>query len=161
MMPGIRFLGRDAFLHSHGHMLIKILGLIPVADASGPTTDQGTMLRYLGEMVWFPAGALHPDIHWEQIDNTHVRATITCEGQSASGVFTISPEGRFVEFTAKRYYDQGGSSTLEDWLITVRPDGYGTLNGYTIPVALDVTWQLAQGDFTWMNLEIDSLEIAE
>ena len=69
----ISFLGRDAFLQGQGHMLIKILGWIPVADASGPTTDQGTMLRYLGETVWFPAGALHPAIAWEQIDDTRAR----------------------------------------------------------------------------------------
>lgn len=161
MMPGISFLGRDAFLQGHGHMLIKILGWIPVADASGPTTDQGTMLRYLGETVWFPAGALHPAIAWEQIDDTRARATITRDGQSASGLFTFTPEGRFVRFAAKRYYDRNGSSTLEDWLITVRPDGYRTINGYTIPASLDVTWQLTDGDFTWMNLEIDSLKVVD
>lgn len=161
MMPGVNFLGRDAFLQGHGHMLIKILGLIPVADASGPTTDQGTMLRYLGETVWFPAGALHPAISWEQINDTQARATISRKGQSASGLFTFTPEGRFVRFSAKRYFDRNGSSTLEDWLITVRPDGYRTINGYTIPASLDVTWQLPDGDFTWMNLEIDSLKVVD
>ena len=35
------------------------------------------------------------------------------------------------------------------------------MNGYTIPASLDVTWQLTDGDFTWMNLEIDSLRVVD
>ena len=54
MNPLMAVVGRDKYVNGRGEMLIKILGLLPVVDARGPEMDQGTMLRYLAEMTWFP-----------------------------------------------------------------------------------------------------------
>ena len=60
--------GRDRYADGHGHMLIKLASLLTVADGAGPEIDQGTLLRYLGEIVWFPSAALRDYISWEAID---------------------------------------------------------------------------------------------
>ena len=49
-------------------MFIKAGGLITVADGTGPTFDQGTALRFLGEIIWFPSAALTRHITWQPID---------------------------------------------------------------------------------------------
>lgn len=61
-LPFLTLTGRDNYLNGHGHMLIKLLSLFKVVDASGPEIDQGTLLRYLGESVWYPSAALQPYI---------------------------------------------------------------------------------------------------
>jgi hypothetical protein len=152
--PGIHLAGRDKYEHGRGHMLIKALSLFPVADAKGKEIDQGTMLRYMAEMAWFPSSALSPYLHWEQIDSARAKATMTYEGVTASGVFTFKPNGDMESFEAQRYYDRKGGPTLETWFIQNEPDGYREFEGIRIGARSSVTWKLKDGDFTWFTLEV-------
>ncbi len=45
---------RDMYVDGKGSMLVKALSLFGVVDAQGEEIDQGAMMRYLSEMVWFP-----------------------------------------------------------------------------------------------------------
>lgn len=56
--PGLFIRGVDSFRDGRGSMQMKPLALFAVMDASGPTLDQGSALRYLQETVWFPFAAL-------------------------------------------------------------------------------------------------------
>jgi hypothetical protein len=152
--PGIHLAGRDKYENGKGHMLIKLLSLIPVADAKGTETDQGAMVRYLVEIVWFPSAALNDYIQWEQIDSTTAKATMTYGGIIASGLFKFDANGDVISFEAKRYYDRKGGATLEDWFIQIEPNGYKEFEGVRIPARSAVTWKLKEGDFTWLKLEI-------
>ena len=44
------------------------------------------------------------------------------------------------------------NATLEKWTMTAQE--YKEINGLMIPVKGEVTWNLANGDFTWAKLEI-------
>jgi hypothetical protein len=157
MNPVLKLKGRDKYERGHGHMLIKLMSLFPVVDSRGAETDQGTMLRYLGEAVWFPQFALSPWLKWEPLDSTRAKVTMNYKGVSASGIFTFSKEGDFVSFSAERYYDRKDGATLEDWLVTADPQGYKVFEGIRVPAKLSVTWQLKTGDFTWYNLEVEKI----
>jgi hypothetical protein len=80
MMPLLTLAGRDKYADGKGNMLIKVLGIMPIVDATGPETDQGAMHRYLGEMIWFPSAALEPYITWEPIDAVSAKATMSYGG---------------------------------------------------------------------------------
>ena len=72
---------RDMYLTGEGRMLIKAASLVTVADAKGKEFDQGEMVRYLSEMIWFPSafsggqrlfrggrrkvGTCHPHPSWQ------------------------------------------------------------------------------------------------
>jgi hypothetical protein len=157
MAPMVYLKGRDKYAAGRGHMLIQLLSLLPVADARGPATDQGTLLRCLGEIVWLPSAALSKYITWEEIDSTRARATMRYGDIQASGVFTFSPEGDVRSFEAQRYYDRKGGATLERWFIRIDDQSYREFNGIRIPVKCSVTWKLAGGDFTWYQLEISEV----
>lgn len=152
--PGIHLAGRDKYENGKGNMFIKILSLIPVADAKGTEIDQGAMVRYLAEIVWFPSAALNDYIQWEQIDSTTAKATMTYGGITASGLFKFDAYGNVISFEAKRYYDRKGRATLEDWFIQIEPNSYKEFEGVRIPAKSTVTWKLKEGDFTWYKLEI-------
>ncbi len=155
--PGIHLAGRDKYENGKGYMLIKLLSLITVADAKGKETDQGAMLRYLAEIVWFPSAALNDYIQWEQIDSTTAKATMSYGGITASGLFKFDANYKVVSFEAKRYYDRKGGATLEDWFIQIEPNSYKEFEGIRIPTRPTVTWKLKEGDFTWYKLEITAI----
>jgi hypothetical protein len=152
--PFTHLYGRDKYENGRGHMLIKLLSLYTVVDSKGKETDQGSMLRYLAEIVWFPSAALGSFISWEQIDSLKARATITFGGITASGIFSFNQDGDMVSFEALRYYDRKEGAALEDWLILNDKDGYKEFEGIRVPAKSTVTWKLKSGDFTWFKLEI-------
>jgi hypothetical protein len=156
--PGLHLMGRDLYRDGHGHMLIKALSLYPVADNRGATVDQGTLLRYLAEIVWFPSAALAPYIKWQPVDNHRAMATMHWGDITASGVFGFTPEGDMESFSAMRFYDRKEGATLEPWLIRVEPGAYKEFDGVRIPVRSTVTWQLREGDLTWYQVQIEDVK---
>jgi hypothetical protein len=159
--PLVHMAGRDKYFNGRGQMLIKLLSLFPVADARGPEIDQGAMVRYLAETLWFPSAALQDYITWEQTSATAARATMTYAGITASGIFTFTPQGDVISFEAKRYYDQKTGPTLETWFISIDGNSYKAFGGIRIPVKSSVTWKLPSGDFTWFKLEITAVAYNE
>jgi len=159
MMGALPIAGRDHFVAGQGRMLIKLASLFPVADAAGPEIDQGAMLRYLGEIVWFPSAALSDTISWEPIDARRARATMRFAGRSVSAVFAFDDRGRFASLTAQRYMDGGGGrdARLETWSIPATE--WRRFCGVEVPVRGTVTWKLASGDFDYYRWEILDVQI--
>lgn len=156
MNPLLKIVGRDKYVEGRGEMLIKLLGLIPVAEAQGPEIDQGTMLRFLAEMVWFPTAALSSYLSWEEVSENQARATMTYGGQSVSGVFTFTDEGYVQSFSAQRYMESNGQYSLEEWLVkAVEHKDFG---GIVIPYKAQVVWNLDTGPFHWFSCELESVE---
>jgi hypothetical protein len=157
MMRVLPIAGRDHYVAGHGRMLIKLAALFPVADATGPEIDQGAMLRYLGEIVWFPSAALSDTIVWEPIDARSARATMRFAGQSVSAVFAFDERGRFASLTGQRYMGSGPGAGLETWFIPAT--AWGKFCGVEVPVQGTVTWKLASGDFDYYRWEILDVQI--
>jgi hypothetical protein len=155
--PGIHLKGRDKYENGQGHMLIKLLSLFTVADATGSETNQGAMLRYLAEIIWFPSAAVSDYIQWEQIDTVTAEATMTFGDITASGIFNFNTNYDLISFEARRYYDRKEGATMEDWLIQADQDGYREFDGIRIPASGTVTWKLKEGDYRWLKLEIGDI----
>jgi hypothetical protein len=151
---GIYLSGRDKFENGKGHMLIKLLSLFPVADAKGNQIDQGTLVRFMAEIIWFPSAAVQDYLKWGQVDPATVKVTMTLAGISSTGLMSFDEKGDLSSFEAKRYYDRKTGATLEDWFIQIDPDGYKEFQGIRIPARSSVTWKLKEGDFTWLRLEV-------
>ena len=155
MSPLINLVGRDKFEGGKGAMTIKLLSVVPVVDAQGgEKMDQATLQRYLGEIVWFPSAALSPYITWEAVGDSAARATMTYNGTQGSGVFYFDEQGLFKKFVAMRYKD---ASDAEPTRWTVTATKTAARNGLRVPVASEVSWQLDDGDWTWLRLEIKNI----
>tara|TARA_R110002051_G_scaffold325867_1_gene432607 strand:+ start:146679 stop:147725 length:1047 start_codon:yes stop_codon:yes gene_type:complete len=153
----IKMVGRDKLYKGKGAMLIKLASLIPVVDESDhEQINSGTMLRFLGEICWFPSAALNEYITWESIDATSAKATFTMHQKSVSGIFKFAINGDLVSFEADRFYGGGKNAKLEKWLIAV--EDYKVFEGIKIPYKCHVTWKLKDGDFNWLHLEIVDLQ---
>lgn len=152
MAPLLHISGRDKYFEGKGNMLIKILSFIPVADDTGKEIDQGTLLRFLAETIWFPTAALHDYITWKEIDDLTAEATMSYKGVTASGIFSFNEKGEVIHFVAERYGDFNGGYSLETWAIPI--SDYKEFDGIKIPTKGKVTWKLDTGDYNWFNFEI-------
>ena len=154
--PFFHIAGRDRYLDGHGNMLIKIMSLLTIADASGPEIDQGTLLRYLAETIWFPTAALSDYIEWEELTSYSSKATMNYQGVCASGIFTFNDQGELVKVEAERYGDFDGEYRLENWLVEVAD--YKEFDGFVIPSRGKIIWKLKTGDFEWYHFEVEDMK---
>ncbi len=61
---------RDSYVEGRGGMRVRLAGLFPIVNASGPELDHSSAVRFLNEMMWFPSAFLRPNITWTAIDDT-------------------------------------------------------------------------------------------
>ena len=148
--------GRDRYRNGKGNMLIKGFSLIPMVNGSGPKIDQGTLLRYLGEIVWFPSAALSDYIEWTSLDSVSAQATMKYGDVLASAIFQIDGNGNVISCSAERYMGDGEKATLERWHVPSKE--WHVMSGLRIPTKGDVLWKLASGDFTYYQWEIVQIE---
>jgi Family of unknown function (DUF6544) len=135
---------RDTYQSGHGRMLIKAASLVTVANVEGEEMDQGSMMRYLSEVMWFPSAFLEDNISFQAIDAVSARVTLTDQGKTATATLFFDSAGRLTNFEARRYAIAGKSRELRTWSVPVT--AYGEFEGLTLPVRVKAVWKLAEGD---------------
>lgn len=150
MAPLVYVAGRDKYEDGHGNMLIKPLSVFTLNDARGPKIDQGTLLRYLGEIIWFPSAALSHYITWQEIDDHSALATMRYANVVASATFHFTDQNDVASITAQRFMGENGQ--LEPWTATVL--GYSIVNGIRLPARFAGSWQLNGGPYTYIKAEV-------
>lgn len=156
ILPFLKIVGRDKFFEGKGEMLIKIFSLFNVVNEKGVKMDEGTLQRFLGEIVWFPTAALSPYITWEEIDSLTAKATMDYKGTKGSGTFHFNKKGDFIRYSALRYKGNEPNAKRYKWEINVSE--YEVMNGVRIPVKMTATWKLDKGDWTWLDLEVKEIK---
>ena len=155
--PGIHLSGMDKYYEGKGRMWIQLLSLISVVDEEGPETDQGSALRFLGEIAWIPGAAVLPFIHWEEIDSTSARANFSYGDVETSGVFHFDEKGDLSGFEALRYFKEGDEFSLKNWIIEAEQGKFLEFDGFRIPSHFKVSWDLQDGRFTWLEMNLTKL----
>jgi hypothetical protein len=156
MSPIIHIKGRDKFVDGMGEMQMKMNSIINLGKETGEKMDEGTLQRYLGEMVWFPSAVLSPYVTWEEIDSLTAKATMTYQGTTGSGIFYFNKQGDFVKYSALRYKGNDPDAKRYPWVITVQD--YKTFCGIRIPSKMEATWKLDEGNWTWCKIEISEIK---
>jgi hypothetical protein len=152
--PLVWVAGRDQYRSGEGSIEMRVLSLIPVARTSGGGLNQGALLRFLGEVQWFPAAALADYIAWELVDAHAARATMTYGGVVAAMVFRFDDEGRLVESTAVRYNDSRKRN--ESW--TNRNDSEQEFGGIRMPASGEARWDYESGPYPYIRWRITEIE---
>jgi len=156
MPPFIKVTGRDKFIDGKGEMQIKMFSLVNIVNEQGVKMDEGTLQRYLGEIVWFPTAALSPHITWESIDAFSAKATLDYKGTKGSGTFHFNENGDFVQYSTYRYKENEPDTKRYEWVIDVNE--HAVMNSVKIPVKMTATWKLDEGNWTWLDLEITDIK---
>jgi len=155
MNPLIKIRGRDKFEGGKGEMRIKMNSLFNIVSETGEKIDEGSLQRFLGEIVWFPSAALHPNIVWEEVNSLTARATLKINETKGSGTFHFNKNGNLEKFTALRYKGNEPDAQRHEWIIAVKETS--EINGIRIPTKMESTWMLNSGPWTWLILEITDI----
>jgi hypothetical protein len=143
-------LGRDQYLGGEGSILMKMAAVFPVADQSGADLRAAGLMRFLNEMMWFPAAFAGDNVRWRPVDGNSAEVTIVDRGMTAAAVMFFDGDGRPVNFVAQRYNTD--TRRAETWETPITD--YGVLGGLNLPAKGKAVWKLAGGDFTYIELEI-------
>jgi hypothetical protein len=133
---------------------MRILSLFPVANKTGGGLNQGDLLRYLGELQWFPAAALADYLTWEGLGADSARATIRYGGITASMTFFFGDDGRLLEARAIRYNDARGRN--ERWVN--RNDSDLEFGGIRVPAVGEARWEYDSGPHPYIRWHLADLE---
>lgn len=148
----MQFSGVDQYLNGKGNMNIALYGLIDVVDASGNQIDEGTAIRYLGEIVWYPWMARSRFIQWEAVDDQTMLATFSYKDIEVEGTFTFNKKGVPVLYKAMRYNEERKKEV--PWRVEIDAHSYSDFEGVKIPTSASVIWEYDEGDFKWLVVEI-------
>ena len=154
VVPGVRVDARDLRLGDEGSMRVLIDDSFTVADTSGPQLNQGSALRLLAEMPWYPTALFDERrVTWGAIDETHASVTLRLDSLEVSAVFEFGADGLPASVTAQSFDDQGVLTRLGG----VYCD-YRRVSGLLVPFEVEVRWQPESGPFTSGHWLIDSVE---
>lgn len=148
---------RDYYMKGRGNILVKALSLFTVANSRGEKLDQGAMMRYLNEMMWFPSAYLGKNISFESVDADSARVTLKDMDKSVTATMYFDDEGKLTNFKALRYRDMGnGRFELEKWSTPVKE--YGEFEGLNLPIKGSAVWNLREGDLEYIEATITNLK---
>lgn len=149
------FVARDMYLANEGRLIATILSTINVVDIHGKLKyNEGELLRWLGESVWFPTNLLPSEnLQWTAIDNSSAKLTFNYLGLSLFYIINFNDKGEIAQMVTKRYMDE---KRLETWII--KPGDYKEKNGIIIPLQAEVFWRLKEGDFSYAKFNVTEIE---
>ncbi|WP_211167885.1 DUF6920 family protein [Pseudanabaena yagii] len=147
MMPFVNVFVHDTYLLGEGHLQASLIGLFTVAKMHNiPELNQGELLRFLAESVWYPTSLLPSQgVIWEAIDQHSSRATLTDGKTTASVVFQFDTEGLITSMRAEArcYRVIGDKLTFMPWV--GKFGEYSDHNGMRIPLEGEVGWEHPEG----------------
>ena len=148
------FTARDMYIAGSGRLIVSLFSLYNIVDAGGEKYNQGELLRWLAEGIWFPTNLLPGErLQWTAIDTKTAKLTFEYNGLSIFYIVTINDIGEITQIETKRYMNEGN---LESWI--GRLTAYKEMNGIIIPTTIEAIWQLEKGDFSYAKFNVKVIE---
>ena len=95
-------------------------------------------------------------IQWQAIDAYSVKAVFHMPHLTVSSVLHVNEHGQPTHFTTDRFMEEHGHYRLTPW--TGQCNEYREVDGMRIPTKIDVSWQLAAGEFNYFRCRIAEIE---
>ena len=143
-------IGRDEYAGGHGSILIRMAGVAPVADEHGEALGPAGLMRFLNEMMWFPAAFLLPQVTIVPVDDDRFGVTLRDGALEASAVLTVDTAGRPIDFVAQRY--DTSTQRLLTWRTPI--SAWADFHGLVLPQQGAAVWERPEGAFSYIELEI-------
>lgn len=151
VLPGLPARVVDYYVNGEGALWGRLLSVLPVVEASsGPGMNEGELLRYLGECVWFPTALLDERVEWEPVDDSSARATIDDGGTTATLVFHFDDRDLVERVHTDRRYRQETADRVP-WTGHFRD--YRVRNGVLVPTEAEVEWDADDGSYWRASVE--------
>jgi hypothetical protein len=144
-MWGLPVRGSDRVVDGRGAMQWKLLGLLPLVNASGADITRSAVGRMAAETVWCPTMLLRDNVRWTADGPSRARAQFTKWGETVEPTFTVNDDGRLQHVELMRWGDPDGDFQYAPFGGVV--EDAGTFEGITIPTRLRVGWHIGTDRF--------------
>ncbi len=159
--PGFIWLGKtkgvaakDSYENGKGSLVVTILNLIKVVNGKGQTFDQGELLRWLGESIWFPTNFLpSKKTKWFPIDDNSAKLTFEHNDISLFYIIHFNERNEISKMESDRYYE---GDIMKRWVGECFD--YMEVNGMRIPSRIKATWKLESGDLTYVDFSVQKID---
>ena len=151
-MFGIPFEGYDSYQDGIGSMKGVIAKTITLFNQTGTDMDKACLATFLAESLFAPTILLQDYITFEEISTHKIRATITYEGQMASGIFTFNELYEMLSFTTNDRAVAGTDGSMEYIPWSAICNNYQLAsNGIKYPTRFQAVWNYQDGDFVYFD----------
>jgi hypothetical protein len=152
--------GTDTYVAGRGRMRGKVLGLVPVADGSGPEFDLGELVTYLNDAVLLAPGMLlDPAVTWNGVDDDSFDLGLTDHGTTVTARVSVDELGRMTEFsTTDRYCALPTGLVRARWTTPV--SGWTTAAGRPVPEGGPAIWHLPDGPYEYARARVDPASLS-
>ncbi|MEP6950265.1 MAG: DUF6544 family protein [Ginsengibacter sp.] len=148
------FTARDMYIADKGRLVASLFSLINIVNGQGGQYNQGELLRWLAESVWFPTNLLPgKNLRWTPIDSQTAKLNFNYNGLSLFYIVKFNDKGEITQMETKRYMDE---KNLETWICKL--DKYEERNKIIIPTEAEVLWRLKEGDFSYAKFKVQKIE---
>lgn len=150
-MYGIPFEGLDSYTAGNGSMKGVLAKLFTLFNQTGENMDKACLATYLSECLIIPNAALQDYVVWEEIDDLHVKATISYYGITAGGIFTFNSNGEMLSFVTddREVIATDGISEKVKWSAVFGE--YAEKDGIKKPTVLKAIWHYDDGDLVYFD----------
>jgi hypothetical protein len=151
--------GRDTYRAGTGRMLGKALGLVTVADGSGPEFDISELVTWLNDAVLMaPSMLLGSRIAWHCAGDDSFRVSVTDAGRTVSAEVFLDDQGRPRDFrTEDRFADLPGGPVRAPWSTPVA--GWTVVDGRPRMTGGAAVWHLPDGEFRYVEMTLADLAL--
>jgi len=148
------FTALDMYIAKKGRLAVFLLSLFKIVDSHGDKYNQGELLRWLGECVWFPTSLLPGEfLEWQAINDTSAKLLYKYNNMSLVYTVRFNDKDEIEQLETERYMGEGG---LQKWI--VKCANYKKRNGMFIPTTAEVLWRLKDWDFSYAKFNVKKLE---
>lgn len=148
------FTARDMFIADKGRLVVSFFSVYNIVNENGKKIDQGELLRWLGESIWFPTNLLPSEfLYWTPIDQYTAKMIFTYNGLSLFYIVSFNEIGEITQLETKRFM---GEESLETWIGKI--SNYKELNGLRIPTTIEAIWRLPKGDYSYAKFNVTELD---
>ncbi|TFF96874.1 MAG: hypothetical protein EU547_05850 [Promethearchaeota archaeon] len=156
MVPLVNVHVIDEYISGKGALSAKLMNLIKVVDEDGSKFDQGEFLRFLGETPWYPSLYIDKRLKWSKKGDSKLEIKLSDNGNDISGKILFNEMGLIEEFTAKRYYNNQGQLSLEDWHGYCYD--YKKINDIMVPSRFKACWHFEDFEYCYIRGNITDIE---
>lgn len=157
-MAGLPVTVIDSIIDGRGRLEARLADTMMVAGGRGVDFDKGELQRYLSELPVHPDAILNNGtLSWRHIDASTVEVTASSATGTASASFSFDAAGDIVGMVAAdRPMSVAAGTVPTPWIGSY--SDYREIGGYRIPAHGEVSWQLADGLFTYWRGDIVAYE---
>jgi uncharacterized protein DUF6544 len=153
-------LGRDSYLSGQGQMHGRLLGLVTVANGSGPEYDASELVTFLNDAVIFaPSMLLRLPVSWSAAGDRSFDVTLADSGHRVTARVFLDETDAVRDFsTDDRYADTPGGLARARWSTPVQD--WREVDGRRLPSSGSAIWHLPDGPLTYAEFAFGPGDIA-